>query len=142
MSKRKNFNRKKILKQISHCQRCGCKGILHIHHKDGDKSNSDPGNAEVLCLRCHILVHINLPYQQDYGMLKSEFEAFRDAILLLDANTKWKRSEKSRLLIDERTEPLTKEDKVEIINSVAKKHGIDANWLNKEVLGRHGRFNN
>ena len=31
--------------------------ILETHHKDGNPSNNDRLNLEVLCLRCHKLVH-------------------------------------------------------------------------------------
>jgi hypothetical protein len=41
------------------CESCGLKLIgtdkkfLHGHHKDGQKSNNNPSNIEILCLGCH-----------------------------------------------------------------------------------------
>lgn len=41
------------------CESCGLELIgtdrkfLHGHHKDGQKSNNDPSNIEILCLGCH-----------------------------------------------------------------------------------------
>lgn len=34
------------------CLRCGKPAVL-VHHKDGNRSNNDPDNLEVLCKRCH-----------------------------------------------------------------------------------------
>jgi hypothetical protein len=39
------------------CPRCGFVPVvlrqLEVHHKDGDRSNHDPANLEVLCANCH-----------------------------------------------------------------------------------------
>jgi hypothetical protein len=42
------------------CQRCGLvfteprtRGWLHVHHRDGNRANSTPGNLEALCIGCH-----------------------------------------------------------------------------------------
>ncbi len=40
------------------CQSCSvdCKediGLLHLHHRNGDPSNNDPKNLNVLCVDCH-----------------------------------------------------------------------------------------
>lgn len=40
------------------CQRCSVKchdnrSLLHLHHKNGDKSDNFPHNLEVLCVDCH-----------------------------------------------------------------------------------------
>lgn len=46
-------------KQLNYtCQLCGVKchenrSLLHLHHKNGDKSNNFPNNLEVLCVDCH-----------------------------------------------------------------------------------------
>jgi hypothetical protein len=42
------------------CNRCGYEelpGILRVHHKDRDRSNSDPENLEILCPNCHEIDH-------------------------------------------------------------------------------------
>lgn len=42
---------------------CGAEAVL-IHHKDEDRSNSNPSNLVPLCKRCHQLLHncaANLP---------------------------------------------------------------------------------
>ena len=38
------------------CLRCGKPAVL-VHHKDGNRKNSQPNNLEVLCKRCHQLEH-------------------------------------------------------------------------------------
>ncbi len=55
------------------CQRCGVqcgrerKGLLHLHHVDGDPSNNSHGNLRVLCIACHALEplhsHLGAPEQ-------------------------------------------------------------------------------
>jgi hypothetical protein len=42
------------------CNRCGYDeyvGILKVHHRDRNRSNSDPNNLEILCPNCHDLDH-------------------------------------------------------------------------------------
>ena len=39
------------------CERELPKPILHIHHKDGDRTNNEIQNLEVLCPTCHELQH-------------------------------------------------------------------------------------
>ena len=38
------------------CLRCKRPAVL-VHHKDNNRRNSEPGNLEVLCKRCHQLEH-------------------------------------------------------------------------------------
>lgn len=42
------------------CERCGCGPVwrdkflsIQTHHKDGDGTNNDPSNIEMLCPNCH-----------------------------------------------------------------------------------------
>jgi hypothetical protein len=47
----------------TNCVRCGATAAL-VHHKDGDRSNSQADNLEPLCKRCHQTEHdcaANLP---------------------------------------------------------------------------------
>lgn len=50
------------------CHRCGdadplamgeqrLSPLLHVHHRDRNKTNNDPANLEVLCRRCHWTEH-------------------------------------------------------------------------------------
>ena len=42
------------------CNRCGYDdilGILRVHHRDRDRTNSDPRNLEILCPNCHEIEH-------------------------------------------------------------------------------------
>lgn len=42
------------------CERCGYAQVLqiiHVHHRDRDKSNNDPDNLEWLCPNCHEAEH-------------------------------------------------------------------------------------
>lgn len=41
----------------SECERCGSKEFLVVHHKDRNRSNSDPSNLETLCKSCHQIEH-------------------------------------------------------------------------------------
>lgn len=56
------FIRNYMLKRAHYkCEKCGWgeknpytgKYVLEIHHKDGDYTNNDESNLEVLCLNCH-----------------------------------------------------------------------------------------
>jgi hypothetical protein len=41
---------------ICSCCKVNCSqnhGLLHVHHKDGNRGNNKPSNLEVLCLACH-----------------------------------------------------------------------------------------
>lgn len=59
----KNFDLKSKTtreKKNYECQNCGInmskqvhKKFAHVHHRDGDKSNDNPNNLEVLCIECH-----------------------------------------------------------------------------------------
>jgi 5-methylcytosine-specific restriction endonuclease McrA len=42
------------------CKDCGItqKFLLHIHHIDGDRANSDRDNIEILCCNCHAKRHL------------------------------------------------------------------------------------
>lgn len=39
------------------CERCGDRQHILVHHRDGNRNNSDAANLEVLCRRCHAIVH-------------------------------------------------------------------------------------
>ncbi len=41
------------------CERCkyGREEILHVHHKDRNTKNNDPGNLELICPNCHYEEH-------------------------------------------------------------------------------------
>jgi 5-methylcytosine-specific restriction endonuclease McrA len=43
------------------CQKCGTRQHIHIHHIDGDKTNSTIENLIVLCNSCHIKLHNHVP---------------------------------------------------------------------------------
>jgi 5-methylcytosine-specific restriction endonuclease McrA len=42
------------------CERCGyaVAEILHLHHKDRDRSNNTSQNLEILCPNCHFSEHL------------------------------------------------------------------------------------
>ena len=39
------------------CEECGITRRLHVHHKDRDRTNNDPGNLATLCGSCHLKLH-------------------------------------------------------------------------------------
>lgn len=46
---------------LNECERCGYDkypAILHVHHKDHNRSNNEPSNLEILCPRCHVVHHL------------------------------------------------------------------------------------
>jgi 5-methylcytosine-specific restriction endonuclease McrA len=43
------------------CQKCGTREHIHIHHIDGDKTNSTLENLIILCNSCHIKLHNHVP---------------------------------------------------------------------------------
>lgn len=49
------------VKQFDHCEKCGNSTWLNqpiplqVHHKDGDNTNNEPENLEILCPNCHAL---------------------------------------------------------------------------------------
>lgn len=54
--------------------KCGYTGpAIQIHHKDQDRTNSDPSNLAVYCANCHIEEHhasrasktVNAPFSKD-----------------------------------------------------------------------------
>lgn len=51
--------RRKLLKDIGKCEKCGfdIKRILILHHKDRNRSNNERENLELLCWNCHMLGH-------------------------------------------------------------------------------------
>jgi hypothetical protein len=53
--------------------------FLHVHHKDGQKSNDNPGNLLVLCIHCHALTyhHQHMRNTPDYR----EFVSIRSKLL-------------------------------------------------------------
>ena len=70
----KNFHLKSKTireKRNYECNDCGInmskqehRKFAHVHHRDGDKSNDNPNNLEVLCIECH-------SNQASHGRLKS-----------------------------------------------------------------------
>ncbi|MDZ7848659.1 MAG: hypothetical protein U5L96_19040 [Owenweeksia sp.] len=74
----KNFDLKSRTvraKRNYECQECGIdmskqehRKFAHVHHRDGDKSNDNPQNLEVLCIGCHSNQHGHerLRYSPDY----------------------------------------------------------------------------
>ena len=56
------------------------KKYLHVHHKDGDKSNDNPYNLITLCIECHSrhFGHSRLRYNPDY----IEFMKIKSQILI------------------------------------------------------------
>lgn len=74
----KNFDLKSktIREQKNYeCNDCGInmskqehRKFAHVHHRDGDKSNDNPTNLEVLCIECHSNQpgHERLKYNPDY----------------------------------------------------------------------------
>jgi len=43
--------------KIGKCERCGSKSCLELHHRDGNYTNNNVSNFEVLCSDCHIKEH-------------------------------------------------------------------------------------
>ncbi len=43
--------------QCRNCERDGVEAVLHIHHKDRDRTNNAPDNLITLCSDCHLAVH-------------------------------------------------------------------------------------
>jgi len=39
------------------CQNCLSKRLPQRHHVDGDPTNNDPENVEILCQACHTAIH-------------------------------------------------------------------------------------
>ena len=48
----KDYRKLKSLKQKA-CMLCRSTRFLDMHHKDGDKKNSDPANIITVCRSCH-----------------------------------------------------------------------------------------
>ena len=48
-----------IAQRGTKCERCGYSKleILHVHHKDRDRKNSDLSNLELICPNCHCEEH-------------------------------------------------------------------------------------
>ena len=55
------------------CERCGYAQveILHVHHRDRDRSNNDASNLELICPNCHYEEHY-LEKNQINGSLEPE----------------------------------------------------------------------
>lgn len=52
------YQRKAWKKYGRICNKCGkTKGQIDVHHKDGNHSNNDINNLEVLCASCHAKLH-------------------------------------------------------------------------------------
>lgn len=74
----KNFDLKsKTIREKKNykCEDCGIdlskqehRKFAHVHHRDGDKSNDNPTNLEVLCIECHSNQpgHERLKYNPDF----------------------------------------------------------------------------
>lgn len=55
------YSRALIAARGEHCFRCGTDQSLIIHHVDGNRSNNNLSNLDVLCRECHGNVHKNKP---------------------------------------------------------------------------------
>ena len=55
------------------CERCGYAQVemLHVHHRDRDRSNNDASNLELICPNCHYEEHY-LEKNQINGSLEPE----------------------------------------------------------------------
>ncbi len=54
------------------CQRCQVKchdnrSLLHLHHKNGDKSDNFPNNLQVLCVDCHSKEYLHDHLREKYS---------------------------------------------------------------------------
>jgi len=60
----KHAYRAKALRQLPHeCAKCGYDEIvevLQVHHLDGDRSNNELENLQILCPTCHQIEHLRL----------------------------------------------------------------------------------
>ena len=50
---------KEYKNKIGKCEECGNTTCLELHHKDGDYTNNNTSNYQVLCSDCHKKVHSN-----------------------------------------------------------------------------------
>jgi len=78
------------------CKECGREEDLFIHHKDGDDSNDDASNLEILCRPCHTEYHVKIRAQNDVSMLtrplkRGEVEAGAVWIVDYDLPEGWER---------------------------------------------------
>jgi 5-methylcytosine-specific restriction endonuclease McrA len=48
---------KSVGRDVKHCEFCTTTKNLTIHHKDGNPTNNQPENLQVLCDYCHKNVH-------------------------------------------------------------------------------------
>lgn len=58
---RKDYRITALENNENKCNRCGYDkypAILHVHHKDHNRSNNEPSNLEILCPRCHVVHHL------------------------------------------------------------------------------------
>lgn len=51
------YREKAIHEHGERCQVCGSESDIHIHHRDGDRTNNDLENLIPLCQDCHYDVH-------------------------------------------------------------------------------------
>ena len=49
--------RARQIERAEECRQCGATEKLHVHHRDRDVTNNDPGNLETLCASCHLKLH-------------------------------------------------------------------------------------
>lgn len=67
------------------CEECGTPGGLHVHHKDRNPSNNDPGNLMTLCGSCHLLLH----WREDRPKrLEGAQKAYATAVARYGGNTR------------------------------------------------------
>ena len=43
--------------KASKCDLCGATGELHLHHKNKQHFDDNPGNWQTLCRSCHTKIH-------------------------------------------------------------------------------------
>ena len=74
-----NTIRKYLLEKYNNkCQKCGWSEInpftnkvpLHVHHKDGDCTNNNEDNLELLCPNCHSLT-------ENFGSLNKKSKRYK-----------------------------------------------------------------
>jgi len=81
--KRKFDYRKKAYAQYGKiCDRCNSVEKLIVHHKDGNRLNNDIFNLQVLCRKCHMVLHKELFKTQKRFVGQSDIEQGMVSILI------------------------------------------------------------